>query len=82
MKRTYIPGYNHFSHRRNISLRINICLAEKYALDDLLTVLEVTNVSNFIRTQIFHAYSHLTPEQRQQLDDLASQRADERRCEQ
>ena len=77
MKRTYIPGYNHFSHRRNISLRINICLAEKYALDDLLTVLEVTNVSNFIRAQIFRAYRDLTPEQKQQLADVAAWRLSE-----
>lgn len=82
MKKEYTTGYDRFSQIRNIKIHFKLNEAEKYALEDLLTVLEVRNLSSFIRTQIFSVYHDLTPDQLQQLDELASQRVSERRCEQ
>jgi len=78
MKRTiYINGYNHYSHRRNITMRFLVNEAEKRCLDDLMAVMGVRNMSAFIRAQIFRAYRDLTPEQKQQLADVAQWRASE-----
>ena len=72
----YIDGYNHYNRHRIIPIQFFVNEAEKAALDDLIAVLEVTNISAFIRSQIFKAYNELSPEQRQQLKDVAKWRAD------
>ena len=83
MKRTtYIDGYDHYSHRRNILMRFLLNEAEYQFLFDLMSVLHITNMSAFIRAQLFRAYRDLTPEQRQQLTQVALWRSNERRCEQ
>ena len=74
MKTVYIPGYNHYSHRRNIQLHLYINQAELYAFEDLMAVLGVRNKSRFFRAQIFRAYRDLSPEQKQQLADVAAWR--------
>ena len=74
MRTVYIPGYNHYSHRRNIQLHFFLNQAELYALEDLLAVLGVRNKSRFFRSQIFRAYRDLSPEQKQQLADVAAWR--------
>ena len=74
MKTVYIPGYNHYSHRRNIQLHLYINQAELYAFEDLMAVLGVRNKSRFLRSQLFSAYRDLSPEQKQQLADVAAWR--------
>ena len=74
MKTVYIPGYNHYGHRRNIQLHLYINQAELYAFEDLMAVLGVRNKSRFLRSQLFHAYRDLSPEQKQQLADVAAWR--------
>ena len=75
MKKEYTTGYDRFSQIRNIKIHFKLNEAEKYALEDLLTVLEVRNLSSFIRTQIFSVYHDLTPDQLQQLHDLTAARS-------
>ena len=72
----YIDGYNHYNRHRIIPIQFFVNEAEKAALDDLIAVLGVTNLSAFIRGQVFKAYDELSPEQRQQLKDVAKWRAD------
>ena len=74
MRTVYIPGYNHYSHRRNLQIHLYINQADLYALQDLMEVLEVRNKSRFLRAQIFSAYRDLSPEQKQQLADVAAWR--------
>ena len=72
----YVNGYNHYSRHREIPIHFTVNEAEKAALDDLIAVLGVTNLSAFIRGQVFKAYDELSPEQRQQLQEVAKWRAD------
>ena len=74
MRTVYIPGYNHYSHRRNIQVHFFLNQSELYALQDLMSVLHVRNMSKFLRTQLFRAYRDLSLEQKQQLADVAAWR--------
>jgi len=74
MRTLYIPGYNHYSHRRNIQLHFYLNQAEFYALQDLMAVTGARNLSKYLRQQLFRAYRDLTPEQKQQLADVAAWR--------
>ena len=71
----YIPGYDHYDRHRDILVTFKLNEAEKAALDDLLAALEVTNLSDFIRHQVFRAYNDLTPDQKARLADVAAWRA-------
>ena len=73
----YISGYDHYDRHRDILINFKLNEAEKAALDDLLAALEVHNLSDFIRAQIFSAYHTLTPEQKQRLAEVALWRAAE-----
>ena len=64
----YISGYDHhYDRHRDILINFKLNEAEKAALDDLLAALEVHNLSDFIRAQIFRAFNDLTAEQKEQL---------------
>ena len=77
----YVEGYDHYSHRRRVKITFMLNESENECLRDLMSVLHVSNMSAFIRSQIFRAYRDLTPEQKQQLTDVATWRASERRCD-
>ena len=77
MRTIYIPGYNHYSHRRNIQLHFYLNQAELYALQDLMAVTGARNLSKYLRQQLFRAYRDLTPEQKQQLAEVAAFRETE-----
>ena len=66
----YISGYDHYDRHRDILINFKLNEAEKAALDDLLAALEVHNLSDFIRAQIFSAYNDLTPDQTAQLAEV------------
>ena len=77
MKRiTYVNGYDHYSHKRNILMRFLLNEAEYQFLFDLMSVLHVRNMSAFIRAQLFHAYQNLSPEQKRQMAEVAEWRAE------
>ena len=67
----YIDGYDHYDKERNIQVLFRVNAAEKAFLDDLVSVLEVKNVSRFIRNQVFHAYQTLTDSQKAQMAEVA-----------
>ena len=73
----YIPGYDHYSHKRNIRVVCVLNQAERAALDDLMAVLGVKNISAYIRGQMFGAYEGLTREQKRQLREVREWRARE-----
>ena len=66
----YISGYDHYDRHRDILINFKLNEAEKAALDDLLAALEVHNLSDFIRAQIFRAFNDLTDEQKKQLAEV------------
>ena len=72
----YISGYDHYDRHRDILINFKINEAEKAALDDLLAVLQVQNLSDFIRAQIFRAFNDLTDEQKEQLAEVRQWRKD------
>ena len=73
----YIDGYNHYGKKKTIHLTFFMSEAEKAALDDLMAVLKVKNLSAFVRGQAFKAYQSLTPEQKEQMREVAEWRAAE-----
>ena len=73
----YIDGYNHYGKKKTIQLTFFISEAEKAALDDLMAVLEVKNLSAFVRGQAFKAYNSLTPEQKEKMREVAEWRSTE-----
>lgn len=74
---TYIPGYDHYSHKRNIRVVCMLNQAERAALDDIMAVLGQTNISRYIRSQIFLSYHTLTRQQKRQLREV---RHDQKGC--
>lgn len=72
----YEDGYNHYDRHRNIPVVFMLNAAEKAALDDMLAASGVTNVSDFIRGQVFKAHKELTAEQKEQLKEVAKWRAE------
>ena len=66
----YEEGYNHYDRHRDIQIIFKINAAEKAALEDLMAASGVTNVSDFIRHQIFKAHKDMTPEQKEQLAEV------------
>ena len=72
----YEEGYNHYNRHRDILIVFKVNEAEKAALDDMLAASGVTNVSDFIRGQVFRAYGDLSAEQKEQLKEVAKWRAE------
>ena len=66
----YEEGYNHYDRHRNIPVVFMLNEAEKAAFDDMLAASGVTNISDFIRGQIFKAHKEMTPEQKEQLAEV------------
>ena len=66
----YIDGYEHYGHRRDIQVIVRLNEAERAALDDLMAVLGQTNISRYIRSQIFLSYHTLTRQQKRQLREV------------
>ncbi len=77
MRKIYVRGYNHYSHKRTRQLLIRLNEAEWNFLFDLMTVLHIHNMSEWIRNQLFHAYQSLSSEQKKQMADVADWRATE-----
>lgn len=73
----YIDGYDQYSHRRDVQVTFLLNAAERAALDDLMAVLGVKNISAYIRGQMFGAYEGLTREQKRQLREVREWRARE-----
>ena len=73
----YIPGYDHYSHRRNKRIVCVLNECERAALDDLMAVLGYSSVSAYIRAQLFRPYNTLTRHQKRQLRDVQSFRSQE-----
>ena len=73
----YAEGYDHYDKHRTIPVQFFVNEAEKAFLDDLFAVLQVRNMSAFIRKQVFHAYQTLTDEQKEQMREVAHWRASE-----
>ena len=73
----YVDGYEHLGHNRTEAIIIYLNESERAALDDIMAVLEVSNISAFVRNQIFSAYKYMTPEQLQKLAEVAEWRAEE-----
>ena len=73
----YADGYEHLSHRRDIKVTFFVNESEKAAMDDMLMVLGVTNLSEFIRNQVFAAYKTMTPEQLRQMAEIAEFRSED-----
>lgn len=76
-KITYLQGYDHYSHLRDIKITFMLNEAERAALDDLMAVLGEKNISAYIRTQLFKPYYSLTEQQKQQLRDVRAFRENE-----
>ena len=76
-RKEYVRGYEHYGHKRTVPVLFYLNEAEKCCLDDLAAVLGVRNMSEFIRGQVFKAYSGLTEEQKRQMAEVAEWRAEE-----
>ena len=75
----YVDGYEHLGHNRTEAIIIYLNESERAALDDIMAVLEVSNISAFVRNQIFSAYKYMTPEQLQKLAEVAEWRTEDAR---
>ena len=73
----YEEGYNHYDRHRDIQIVFKVNAAEKAALDDMLAASGVTNVSDFIRGQIFKAHREMTTYQKEQLAEVRQWRREE-----
>ena len=76
-KTVFEDGYNHYSHKHKVKITFMLSEAHRAALDDLMMVLGETNLSEYIRTQIFRPYYSLNKKQKQQLEELKKLRIDE-----
>ena len=72
-----MDGYDHYNRRRTIQLHILLNEAENNALQDLMAVLGEKDMSKYIRNQIFKPFQSLTPEQKQQMAEVAKWRLKE-----
>ena len=75
----YMDGYEHLGHNRTEAIIVYLNESERAALDDIMAVLEVSNISAFVRNQIFCAYKYMTPEQLQKLAEVAAFRVEEQK---
>ena len=66
----YEEGYNHYDRHRSIPVVFLVNAAEKAALEDLMAASGVTNISDFVRGQVFKAHREMTPEQKEQLAEV------------
>ena len=76
----YVEGYDHYDKKKTIAVTFFMSEAEKSAMDDMMAAAGIRNQSEFIRKQIFKAYKDLTPEQLEQMAEVAKWRADDDRA--
>ena len=76
----YIEGYDHYDKVRTCQVIFLLSEAEKACLEDMVAASGFPNISAFIRKQIFKAYNDMTPEQKQQLREVAEWRKDNDRA--
>ena len=69
-KVVYADGYDHYDKHRTVQVIFLVNEAERAALDDLMAVLGVKNMSDFIRGQVFRAFNDLNAEQKTQLKEV------------
>ena len=69
-KVVYADGYDHYDKHRTVQVIFLVNEAERAALDDLMAVLGVKNMSDFIRGQVFRAFNDLSAAQKGQLKEV------------